>query len=114
MKILTKHISHKEFLYQALVAHTCNSSCLGGCNREDHGSSQPGQIVHVTPIFKITRAKWTGGVAQVVQRLLCKSEVLSSNSVPQKKEIYFPTTQKTNNPLNDVYAKLLSRNIIGT
>jgi hypothetical protein len=33
-----------------------------------HG--QPGQIVHETPISKITRAKWTGGVAQVVECLL--------------------------------------------
>jgi hypothetical protein len=28
---------------------------------------QPGQIVLKIPIFKITRAKWTGGVAQVVE-----------------------------------------------
>jgi hypothetical protein len=27
---------------------------------------QPRQIVHETPISKITRAKWTGGVAQVI------------------------------------------------
>jgi hypothetical protein len=28
---------------------------------------QPGQTVGETPIFKETRAKWTGGVAQVVE-----------------------------------------------
>jgi hypothetical protein len=28
---------------------------------------QPGQTVHETPIFKITRAKWTGGVAQAIE-----------------------------------------------
>jgi hypothetical protein len=28
---------------------------------------QPGQILQETPISKITRAKWTGGVAQVVE-----------------------------------------------
>jgi hypothetical protein len=30
-------------------------------------------------IAKITTAKWTGGIAQAVECLLCKSEVLSSN-----------------------------------
>jgi hypothetical protein len=28
---------------------------------------QPGQIVHKIPISKITRAKWTGGMIQVVE-----------------------------------------------
>jgi hypothetical protein len=41
---------------------------------------QTGQIVVKTPISKITRAKWTGFVAQVVECLLCKPEALSSNS----------------------------------
>jgi hypothetical protein len=31
------------------------------------------------PISKITRAKWTGGVTQAVELLLCKSKALSSN-----------------------------------
>jgi hypothetical protein len=39
--------------------------------------SQPGQIVQETPTSKITRPKWTGGVAQVVEQLLCKWEALS-------------------------------------
>jgi hypothetical protein len=30
-------------------------------------------------IFKITRVKWTGGVAQVVEFLLCKGKALNSN-----------------------------------
>jgi hypothetical protein len=40
------------------------------------------------PISKITRAKWTGGVAQAVEGLLCKHEVLSSNhsSIKKKKK----------------------------
>jgi hypothetical protein len=38
------------------------------------------------PISKINRAKWTGGVAQMVERLLCKCEALRSNSPPQKKK----------------------------
>jgi hypothetical protein len=46
---------------------------------------QPGQIVHETPISKITRAKWTGDVAPAVEHLLCKCEALSSNPSPPKK-----------------------------
>jgi hypothetical protein len=38
------------------------------------------------PISKITRAKRTGGVAQIEERLLCKCEALSSK----------PTTTKIN------------------
>jgi hypothetical protein len=32
---------------------------------------QTGQIVRETSIFKITRAKWTGGMAHEVELLLC-------------------------------------------
>jgi hypothetical protein len=39
-----------------------------------------------TPISKITRATWTGGEAQVVESLLCKHQVLSSNPIPIKKK----------------------------
>jgi hypothetical protein len=38
------------------------------------------------PISKVTRAKWTGGVAQAVERLLCNREALSSNPSPKKKK----------------------------
>jgi hypothetical protein len=31
------------------------------------------------PISKITRAKWNGGVAQVVEHLHCKLKALNSN-----------------------------------
>jgi hypothetical protein len=41
---------------------------------------QPGQIVYKTPIYKITKAKWTKSATQVVEHLLCKHEALSSNS----------------------------------
>jgi hypothetical protein len=37
------------------------------------------------PISKITRAKWTGDMTQVVELLLSKSIALSSNSSPTKR-----------------------------
>jgi hypothetical protein len=39
------------------------------------------------PISKITKAKWTGGVVQAVEHLLCKLEALSSNPYTAKKII---------------------------
>jgi hypothetical protein len=48
--------------------------------------SQPGQIALETPFSKITRAKWTGGVAQAIEHLLFKHEALSSNSSPTLKK----------------------------
>jgi hypothetical protein len=47
---------------------------------------QPRGIVLKTPISKVTRAKWTGGVAQVVEWLLCKCKALSLNSGPTQKQ----------------------------
>jgi hypothetical protein len=38
-------------------------------------------------IYK-TRAKWTGGVAHMVEHLLCKYEALSLNPSPLRKKIY--------------------------
>jgi hypothetical protein len=54
---------------------------------EDHSSrpAQANSLGDETPISKITRAKWTGSVAQVVEKLLCKHEALSSNSSLTKK-----------------------------
>jgi hypothetical protein len=43
---------------------------------------QPRQIVCETPIFKITRAKWAGGMCQAVEHLFWKHEALSSNPSP--------------------------------
>jgi hypothetical protein len=50
---------------------------------------QSEQIVLETPISKITRAKWTRGVAQVVHGLLCKCKALSSNPSPIKKRVKY-------------------------
>jgi hypothetical protein len=55
----------------------------------DRGSTvqgQPWQIVLRPPSPKITRAKWTGGVAQAVEYLLCQHKDLSSNFSPAKKK----------------------------
>jgi hypothetical protein len=38
-----------------------------------------------TSIFKVTKEKWTGGVAAAIGCLLCKCKALSSNSSPTKK-----------------------------
>jgi hypothetical protein len=42
---------------------------------------------------KITRAKWTGGVTQMVGRLLCKHKGLSSNPISPKKKKKIEETQ---------------------
>jgi hypothetical protein len=44
------------------------------------------QIVSWDVISKLTRAKWTGDVAKVVECLLYMQDVLSSNSDPTKKK----------------------------
>jgi hypothetical protein len=44
------------------------------------------QIVGETPSPKLARAKWTGGVPQVVESLFCKHNALSSNPSPTKKK----------------------------
>jgi hypothetical protein len=48
--------------------------------------SQPGQKSSKDSISKITRTKWTIGVAQAVKRLPCKHEALSSKSQFHKKD----------------------------
>jgi hypothetical protein len=71
------------------VAHVFNPSknlaLLRGWNQEDH-SSRPEQASSLPyPISKITRAKWVGVVAQMIEHLLCKCEGLRSNLNPTKK-----------------------------
>jgi hypothetical protein len=64
------------------VPHACNPSYLGDWVQKDH-SSRPAQASSShEPIFKITRAQWTGGV----EHLLCKCEALSSNPNTIKKK----------------------------
>jgi hypothetical protein len=61
---------------------------------------QLGQTVHKIPSPEIIRAKWTGGAAQVVDCLLCKSQVLSSNFSPTEKKTVFVrlTYHRVNHP----------------
>jgi hypothetical protein len=58
---------------------------LGGLWFKDSPSKQ-----FETPISKIIRAKWFGGVTQVVEYLLCKYKALSSKSslTKKKKKVY--------------------------
>jgi hypothetical protein len=51
---------------------------------------QSGQIIRETSSPKITTAKWTGGVAQIVEHLLSKCETLNSNPSPTKKSRRLP------------------------
>jgi hypothetical protein len=51
-----------------------------------HG--QPGQILTYS-ISTIIRAKWTGGVVQLVECFLCKYDVLTSNPNLTKKDKIF-------------------------
>jgi hypothetical protein len=45
---------------------------------QENGGWRPAQAdSSKTPISKITRAKWTGGVAEAVEHLLCECEALS-------------------------------------
>jgi hypothetical protein len=57
---------------QALVAHSCNPSYLGGWDWEDCNLRPTRTNSWWEPISRITRAKWTAGVAQAVEHLLCK------------------------------------------
>jgi hypothetical protein len=52
---------------------------MGGCDWEDLVWGLPGELVSRPHLQKITRPKWTGGVAQVVER-----QALSSNPSPTK------------------------------
>jgi hypothetical protein len=57
--------------------------------RSIEGQGQPRQIIPETFIFKINRAKWTGGVAQAKECLVCELKALSSNPSPTKKKNQF-------------------------
>jgi hypothetical protein len=68
-----------------MVAHPCNPNCLGDWDWEDWGLRSALAVFPRNAISKIIRAKWTGGVAQVVEHLLCEHEALIANPNPTKK-----------------------------
>jgi hypothetical protein len=55
---------------------------LATCGQEDHSLRPAWANSLKDPISKITRARWTGDMAQVVEHLLCKHEALSLNLSP--------------------------------
>jgi hypothetical protein len=67
-----------RFMSWVQVPHTCNPNYLGGWGQENHGSRSTQENSLWDAISKITRPKWTGGVAQAVEHLLCKLKALSS------------------------------------
>jgi hypothetical protein len=66
--------SFKTKFCSGVVAHTCNPSYLGG---RDRMVVQIGPGIKQKPISKITKAKRTGGVAQVVEHLPSKHRALA-------------------------------------
>jgi hypothetical protein len=62
------------------VVHICNHSYFWGRYQEDCGLSPAWEYSLQKPISEITIAKWTGGMTQAAEHLLCKWKVLSSNS----------------------------------
>jgi hypothetical protein len=62
-----------------------NLAYVGGWDLKDRVLRLAQASSSKDPISKISRAKWTGGVARAVESLLCKHEALSSNSSPTKK-----------------------------
>jgi hypothetical protein len=66
------------------VAHACNPSYLRSWDEKDCSLRPAWGNGLRDSIFKITKAKWTGGMAQVVEHLLCKHEALSLKAIPTK------------------------------
>jgi hypothetical protein len=66
-------------LAEAPMAHICNPSYLEGLDQEDQSWGPAWVNSSQDAISKIIRAKWTEGVVQAVEHLLCKCEALSSN-----------------------------------
>jgi hypothetical protein len=79
----SSHLLLKSLSNWAPVARVCNPSYLEAEIGRIMVQAQPRQIVLKTPISKITRAKWTGGVAQAVEL-----EALSSNKQTKNICIY--------------------------
>jgi hypothetical protein len=70
----------KSLKTNVLARHWSNPSYS-----EDHGSRLVQANSSQDPISKISRAKWTGGVAQVAEHLLCKCVAEFKPSSQQQK-----------------------------
>jgi hypothetical protein len=68
------------------VAHTCNPSYVGDWDSEYQSLRPARENSSQVPISKIKRAKWSRGVTQVVEHLVCKHKALSSNSNATKQK----------------------------
>jgi hypothetical protein len=66
-----------------MVVCNCHSTHAGSVNRRT--VAQAGLGLKQDPIFKITKAKRTGGIAQVAEHLPSKLKALSSNHGTAKK-----------------------------
>jgi hypothetical protein len=53
---------------------------------EDHSLRSAWASSSQDPIYKITKPKWTGGMAQAIEHLLCKCEDKNLNPSPTKKK----------------------------
>jgi hypothetical protein len=80
---------------QVPVAHACNPSYLKVWDGENYSSRPARANSSQNRISKITREKWTRGVAQAVECLFCKHEALSSNPSPTKNKQINKQTKKT-------------------
>jgi hypothetical protein len=63
------------------VVHYVTLTTWKAENGRTEVQGQPRQVFLKTPISTIITAKWTGGVAQVVERQLCKCEAMNSNTL---------------------------------
>jgi hypothetical protein len=75
-----------------LVAPAYNPRYLGIWDWEDRGLRPAQANRSRTPSPKLIRTKWTGGVGQVVEFLLCKDKPHSPPSPPPKKKREIITT----------------------
>jgi hypothetical protein len=77
----------KRILKPGAGCSCCNPSYLGGWDREDCDLWPTQENSLQDLIFKITRAKWTGGVAQVAKYLLFKCKTKFKPQFHQEKKI---------------------------
>jgi hypothetical protein len=72
--LASKTFSMFKTAHWASLAHICNSSYLGGrdCEKQDSRAVWANNLQN--HVFKITRAKWAGSMAQAIQSPEFKSQ----------------------------------------